>query len=342
MATVTKPIALDETLQATNTALAGIKEVIGQQNSAYLLKTGGALSGDVTTHGISPEVNDTYNLGSEEKEYLKVYTKELLTKYLALGGTRLTDAGFHNGIFRGKNITSYYTDGSLWNRIAGTNGYDLFEDLYIGDYFTTGSATINGTTKTWYWQTAGFDPRLNVGDTAVSSHHLAVVPCTSNGQGADVICSMQMYESVPFTTSYGGSLPHAKMIEGGDIATGLSAIFGSHLKTSRELICTANDTSGNGSSWSWQTCYATLLSEVEVYGAPLWGVSTNGFDKGMDGRGQLPLFRLKPSLISTRSYDLWLRSVPSASDFAFVSSFGFALYFAATSSCGIRPRFLIG
>ena len=34
-----------------------------------------------------------------------------------------------------KDITSYYTDGTLWNRIAGTGGYSLYEDLYVGDYF---------------------------------------------------------------------------------------------------------------------------------------------------------------------------------------------------------------
>ena len=338
----TKVSALNTSISSEATARSNADSTLQTNIDKKLSLTGGTMTGAITSQNVIPSANDTYNLGTSEKEFLKVYTKELLTMYLALGGTRLTDAGFHNGIFRGKNITSYYTDGSLWNRVAGTNGYDLFEDLYIGDYFTTGSATINGTTKTWYWQIAGFDTRLNVGETSVSSHHLVVVPCTSNGQGADVICSMQMYASTPFTTSYGGSLPHAKMIEGGDIATGLSAIFGTHLKTSSELICTANDTSGNGTSWSWQTCYATLLSETEVYGAPLWGVSTNGYDKGMDSRGQLPLFRLKPSLMSTRSYNLWLRSVCSASGFADVNNRGYAGDNTATNSYGIRPRFLIG
>ena len=34
-----------------------------------------------------------------------------------------------------KDITSYYQDGSLWKRLNGTDGYALFEDVYVGDYF---------------------------------------------------------------------------------------------------------------------------------------------------------------------------------------------------------------
>lgn len=34
-----------------------------------------------------------------------------------------------------KDITTYYTDGSLWSRIAGTDGYSLMEDIYVGDFF---------------------------------------------------------------------------------------------------------------------------------------------------------------------------------------------------------------
>ena len=44
-------------------------------------------------------------------------------------------AGFHNSIVRGKDITSYYEDGTLWDRIAGTNGFRPYEELYLGDYF---------------------------------------------------------------------------------------------------------------------------------------------------------------------------------------------------------------
>lgn len=33
-----------------------------------------------------------------------------------------------------KDITSYYEDGSLWKRLNGSDGYSLFEDIFVGDY----------------------------------------------------------------------------------------------------------------------------------------------------------------------------------------------------------------
>ena len=270
--------------------------------------------------------------------YTESEVNNLLTGYMKF--PIVADAGFHNSIYRGKDISSYWNDGTIHSRIQGTNGYALFEDLFVGDYFTTGSATINGTTKTWYWVIAGFDLRLGVGAENVTSHHAVLLPCTSSGQDADVICSSAMYDSVPFTQAYYGSKAYALMASGGAIATGLQSIFGSNLLTSSELICTANNTSGTGTSWGWQTVYAVLPSEVETYGSNVWGPA--GYDGGMDSRGQLPLFRLKPSMISTRSFDLWLRSLGgSASWFAIVNSGGYASSYTASSSYGIRPRFLI-
>ena len=252
----------------------------------------------------------------------------------------VADAGFHNSIYRGKDISSYWNDGTIHSRIQGANGYALFEDLFVGDYFTTGSATINGTTKTWYWVIAGFDLRLNIGDSEyVSSHHAVLLPCTSDGQGADIICSSAMYSSVPFTTGYVSSLAHALMTSGA-IATGLKGIFGSNLITSREYLSTSNNSSGVTTGASWQTCYAVLPSEVEAYGTNVW--SSGLYGGMMDSRGQLPLFRLKPSMISSRSSSLWLRSVgESSSYFAYVTNNGFASSYSASNSVGLRPRFLI-
>ena len=34
-----------------------------------------------------------------------------------------------------KDITAYITDGTFWKRLAGTDGYALFEAIYGGDYF---------------------------------------------------------------------------------------------------------------------------------------------------------------------------------------------------------------
>lgn len=34
-----------------------------------------------------------------------------------------------------KDITQYYNDGSLWDRLAGKNGFSPCEDVFVGDYF---------------------------------------------------------------------------------------------------------------------------------------------------------------------------------------------------------------
>jgi len=258
------------------------------------------------------------------------------------------NAGFHNSLYRGKDITAYWTDGTLHKRIQGTDGFALFEDLFVGDYFATGSATIAGDTQSRYWVIAGFDLRKKVGSTEVSSHHVVLLPCNSDGSQIVAMYSSKMYDSVPFTGGYYSSKPCQDMLSGGDVQVGLSAIFGSNLLTSSELVSKANDSShynrmgdasGAATNWDWATVYATLLSEVEAYGSIVW--SSSGYDGGMSSRGQLPLFRLRPDMISNRSFYFWLRDVVTGSRFAIILSDGRADIHSATNSVGICPRFLI-
>jgi hypothetical protein len=79
-----------------------------------------------------------------------------------------TVVAFHNSVPRGKDITSYLTDGSLWDRIKGTNGYDLFEDLYLGDYITAGGQD---------YMIVDFDYYIRTGDSHdLNVHHLVMMP----------------------------------------------------------------------------------------------------------------------------------------------------------------------
>lgn len=41
-----------------------------------------------------------------------------------------------------KDITDYYNDDTLWDRLNGTNGFDLYEDIFVGDYFTLNTGPI--------------------------------------------------------------------------------------------------------------------------------------------------------------------------------------------------------
>ena len=87
-----------------------------------------------------------------------------------------------------KDITAYITDGTFWKRLAGTDGYALFEDIYVGDYFKmsraisayerTGQMQITGSQ---YVTIAGLDTMLNNGDqgNGLNYHHAVMVA----GQG---------------------------------------------------------------------------------------------------------------------------------------------------------------
>ena len=87
------------------------------------------------------------------KQYL-----ELSKYYLAVQD----GAGAHNAIYRGKNLGTAITEEQLANIANGT-----FKDLFIGDYWT-----ISGVK----YMIADFDYMYNVGDTALTKHHILVIP----------------------------------------------------------------------------------------------------------------------------------------------------------------------
>ena len=279
--------------------------------------------------------------------YTKTAVDNLLSGYLKM--PIQDNAGFHNSLYRGRDITSYWTDGSLWDRIQGTNGRKLFEDLYVGDWFSTGTHSINGVSADQCFMIGGFDLRRGVGANNVTKHHIVPVACNATGTDTRALFSSQMYAEVPFTGAYQGSIVHPLFLPDGAASTDLKAIFGSHLLQSSELISTANNSNGYGrygsasgvsTSWAWVDVCGILMSEVEVYGSIVW--SSSGYDGGTSSRGQLPLFRLRPDLISSRSFDFWLRDATVAYAFASVDGYGYASYYTATGSFSVRPRFLIG
>ena len=241
------------------------------------------------------------------------------------------NAGFHNSHFRGKDITSYFTDGSLYTRI--NNG--TFEDLYVGDYFT---ASINGTNYTC--RLAGFDIYWNSGATALQRHHAAVIPDTyfmTIGMNASHTTEGAYYnsrmrqETIPTINGY------------------LEATFGNHLLTVRELLSNAMNAetpsggysawNGASSNWDWYDSKAELMSEIEVYGSTVW--SSSGYDTGI-GRSQMPLFALAPKFINPGRFYWWLRGVANATHFCLVGVYGNASFHGAGDSGGVRPRWLIG
>lgn len=272
----------------------------------------------------------------------------------------------HNRIFRGEEITRYVTDGSLWNRIAGTNGFTPFEDIYLGDYIKMSRAITapnidsgsSGVTGSQYVMVAGINTLYGNGDSnAVTYPHLVMVPGQGKG-GTQHFGQHRMNATNTTVGGYKGSVMNTSVIgsvvSSGSTASGatinqqLYAEFGSHLKTVRELI--SNDinatgynrfgtNSGCANNWGWASFQAILLTEVEAYGSIAW--SSSGYDIG-SGKVQLPAFALCTQALNNRSAWWWLRAVASATDFCYCSNRGTANYYnASNTSYYVRPRFVL-
>ena len=86
-----------------------------------------------------------------------------------------------------KDITQYYTDGSLWKRLNGTDGYSLFQDIYVGDYIKMSRSisaknpdTSQQAIGSQYVTIASIDGLMRNGDNVdINYHHLVMIP----GQG---------------------------------------------------------------------------------------------------------------------------------------------------------------
>lgn len=264
-----------------------------------------------------------------------------------------------------KDITTYYNDGSLWKRLNGTDGYSLFEDIFVGDYIKM-SRPISAKnpdsslqlTGSQYVTIIGIDSFSGNGDNiSMQYHHLVMAP----GQGFGGTQHFGRNRMNPTNTTEGGyvgSEMNKKVI--GDVATAgstadgatinqqLYAEFGSHLKTTRELLSNAINATGvnrfgtaNGCSnnRAWADVQAVLMSEIEVYGSIVW--SSSGYDTG-NANHQFELFANSVSAINNRSAWYWLKDVASASYFCLCSGHGNAsLNDASNAYSYVRPRFVI-
>ena len=255
-----------------------------------------------------------------------------------------------------KDITAYFTDGTLWKRLHGTDGFELFEDLFVGDYFdmgttvrATGSTTNQGTS----WITiAGINTMMkrgyNSGDITgdyVNYNHLVMVP----GKGRLALCfgDGQMYAAIPFTGGYTGSKMKTTLLT--NIDTQLTSIFSTHLKATWEWLSSANNStsygrlgggSGASTAATWTQVKSLLMSEVEAFGSIAW--SSSGYDTGTQNT-QLPLFQQCPEALWDRDTQTtwWLKDVVSGSLFASVGWYGYSSRPTATDGNGVRPRFVL-
>lgn len=146
---------------------------------------------------------------------------------------------------------------------------------------------------------------------------------------------------------YAGSEMHTTTLP--TIVTNLQKALGSHLLKRRVLLTnsiSATAVSGAGAawigssnSWDWTDAYATLMSEVQVYGAAVF--SSSGYDVGVACQ-QLPIFKFINHVRLAR-VSFWLSAVVSATNFAYAHYVGFpSNHNASDSDIGVRPLIVIG
>lgn len=263
-----------------------------------------------------------------------------------------------------KDITSYITDGTFWKRLAGTDGYELFEDIHAGDYFEMSRAitcpnSFNGVTGTKWCTIADIDAFMNRGNTGISYHHAIIVPGkgndasekqhfglarmnpTSDTTGAYISSEMN-------TTTIGGVVSAGSTASGATINQQLYAEFGSHLKTTRELVSKSLNASGYNrygtaggcsNDWDWASVQAILMSEIEVYGSTVW--SSSGYDTGTACK-PLALFQQSEVARNNRTGYYWLKDLASAAFFCLSSDYGYSdCNYANIANIYVRPRFIL-
>ena len=126
-------------------------------------------------------------------------------------------AGYHNSIYRGKYLSSSVTP-AHWSAISS----GLFDDLYIGDYWT-----INNVN----YRKAAFDYWLHTGDTECTTHHVVLVPDTK-------LYNAKMNDTDITTGGYTGSKMYTENLA--SAKTTIDTAFGSaHILNHRELLSNA-------------------------------------------------------------------------------------------------------
>lgn len=235
-----------------------------------------------------------------------------------------SNAGAHNAIYRGKDITSKFYDGTLSQQIAA----GTFDDIFIGDY-------IIGQTSGRKYLVADINYRLHCGDTECTKPHILLIP-------EKIMGTAQMNDSHVTTGGYVGSKMHTTNLV--QFKTVIQNDFGSGHILNHRVVLTNAVTDGKSSGWAWYDSTIELMNESMVYGHNAWG-SHHGYETGAD-KSQLSLFKHRPDLIVALNdagsrYWYWLRDVVSSSDFARVNNNGNASTGSAGNSNGVRPAFLI-
>lgn len=255
-------------------------------------------------------------------------TKKVLLSKL-LSGLIPQNAGAHNSIYRGQDITDLFYDGTLSEQIAA----GTFDDIFVGDY-------IIGKNSNRKYLVADLDYRLHCGDTECTTHHVLMIP-------EKVMGTAKMNDTNITTGAYLGSKMYTEYLE--PFKTVIKNDFETdHILTHRNYFANAV-TNGYESAGTWNNSDIELMNELMVYGSNIFHNIINGTNLPTShtiDKSQLSLFRLDKSKIvafndaGDRNW-YWLRDVVSSPNFAYVGYDGNASGSNASGVGGVRPAFLI-
>ena len=274
------------------------------------------------------------NVSSESKcnvSFTSGLSQEEYNKYIEAG------KALHRNTYRGKDITEYYNDGSLYTRIS--NG--SFEDIYVGDYIIANEVT---------WLIADIDNYLYTGDTPLTKHHATIIPAKPlmNASMNDTDTTEGGYANSKMATE---TLP-SLVAEDGIIGK----TFGNHILEYRNVLSnhinkevinqSGGRLKGATDDWAWYTRKIDLMSEINVYGTTT--SSASFMDIGIDNK-HYAIFQLKPEYINSngnKRFGYWLKGVATIEHFSYVGGYGdagpgFSNKASVSTVFGIRPRFLI-
>ena len=253
------------------------------------------------TTDTTPDVNADYLVMEKPAGTRKILVKNLV-------GIQ-DNAGYHNSIYRGKNLGSALTSAQATAISSGT-----FNDLYVGDYWT-----INGKT----YRIADFDYWYNHGDTAFTRHHICVV--------SDSLGTARMEATNTTANGYVGSEMFTTNLA--EYKTMVETAFGAaHVGTHRSYLCNAA-TDGEATGFAWTDHSVGLMNEPMVYGSYI-----RSKPYPTDDTKQLALFRLSDKDLVEHVW-FWLRDPVSSTGFAIVSYSGIAHASGASDSGSVRVAF---
>ena len=262
------------------------------------------------------------------------------------------------GKYGGQNIATILAgeigSGSVYDALHKRAANGNFAGLRVGDYIDVPLVSASGVAAQQSVRSllAHFDPYYCCGDSS-KGHHIAFVASapvavaktvtgvandsflmwntTNTNQGtADQKCPYPNSNLKAWETAFEACLPES---------------LTKYLLTQRVMLEERYSASGalnDSNSWSWQDIGKVFsLSEMEVYGCPVWG--TKGYSVGFDC--QWDLFRDTAHRVNGNRCNWWLRSVMggSSSDVCCVGYYGTATCTSATD-VWVRPRpgFLVG